>query len=214
MCCLLHHNILSAGEKVTTISRKRCLPTWIDALSSDLLCVCQPLYYKKKKKKSHSRISAIKFFLKSFTLSPTEILWGLKYFQSSDKSVDSSLSFIIARTSSVLSLTSCAHSSITHWHLSVISVGFSILRIISTEFISFHYIAPITSSHLAPYPSLHAVMRTCRLPVLYAVCQSSRVESRKFEYFSTINKRLCLFPLLFAIDLPPVTQHQLRGTFF
>lgn len=70
------------------------------------------------------------------------------------------LLLIISWMSSVLTLPSRADSSITYWHLSVDPVGFWILLIISTEFISFHYNSPITSSHLAPYPALYPVVRT------------------------------------------------------
>lgn len=109
----------------------------------------------------------------------------------------------------MLEFPSCAHSWITHWHLGVVSVGFWILLIISIEFISFHYISLISCSHLTPYPALYHVMRTQTLPLLYSVLQAEA----QFEYFCTVNKRARLFPLLFAIDLPPVARHLTQKNF-
>lgn len=113
---------------------------------------------------------------------------------------------IIVRT---LELPSRAHSWITHWHLGVVSVGFWILLIISIELISFHYISLISCSHLTAYPALYHVTRTHTLPLLYSVLQAEA----QFEYFSTVNKRARLFPLLFAIDLPPVARHLAQKNF-
>lgn len=69
MCCLLHHNILSAGEKVTTISRKK-MPTNLNRCSFIRFTLRVSTSVLQKIKKVPFEDIRHKFFFKKFHLEP------------------------------------------------------------------------------------------------------------------------------------------------